>query len=201
LSYGKISGSDKNFDNYHWRNLSFYSNIYELSFLTEFNFQTYGVNVLDHRFTPYLFTGISIFAFNPKAKFNGEEQELRDLGTEGQLLNDGPSKYRLIQPAIPIGMGIKYNLNMNWEIGFRVGFRKTFTDYLDDVSTEYPDYNILSDQAGNASAWLSHREIEKGFQPVTAGTMRGDPKLKDWYFFAGITIAYRFIPSFNCDTF
>jgi hypothetical protein len=198
FSYGKISGTDENFDNYAWRNLSFYSSVFELSFLTEFNFQPYGVNVLDKRFTPYLFTGFSLFAFNPKADYNGEEQVLRDLGTEGQLLDGGPKKYKLIQPAIPMGMGIKYNLTHHLEIGFRVGFRKTFTDYLDDVSTEYPDFTVLSDQAGNASAWLSHREIENGFSPVNEGTMRGDPNLKDWYLFGGITIAYRFIPSIQC---
>ena len=41
-------------------------------------------------------------------------------------------------------------------------------------------------------------EIEKGLQPVAAGTMRGDPALKDWYFFGGITLAYRFIPNPRC---
>lgn len=198
FSYGKISGTDANFKNYEWRNLSFHSNVFELSFLTEFNFQTYGVSVLDKRFTPYLFTGFSLFSFNPKADYNGEEQVLRDLGTEGQLLDGGPKKYKLIQPAIPLGMGIKYSLSDHWEVGFRVGFRKTFTDYLDDVSSEYPDFATLSAQNGDASAWLSHREIEKGNTPVAAGTMRGDPNLKDWYLFGGLTIAYRFIPPIQC---
>lgn len=198
ITYGHISGSDKHFDNYHWRNLSFYTDIYEVSWQNEVNFREYGVNVLDNRSTPFLIFGLSAFMFNPKAEYNGEEIKLQKLGTEGQNLDGGPKKYKLIQPALLLGMGYKYNLSYNMEIGFKVGFRKTWTDYLDDVSKEYPNYTAILAENGQASAWLSHRETEMGHAPVREGTMRGDPKLKDWFAFAGITISYRFTPSTKC---
>lgn len=199
-SYGKISGTDQNFENYHWRNLDFYTDVVELSWQHEVNFRPYGVNVNDHRSTPYLFTGISMFTFNPKSKYNGEEQVLRKLGTEGQNLGDGPKKYRLFQPAVILGMGYKYNVTSKIELGFKVGFRKTWTDYLDDVSGEYPDYDTLVAQNGEATANMSHREIEEGFAPVREGTMRGDPSLKDWYVFGGVTIALRLFGNGPCPT-
>lgn len=200
FSYGQISGTDENFENYHWRNLDFYSDIFELSWQHEINFRPYGVNINDYRGTPYLFTGISMFAFNPKSEYNGEELVLRKLGTEGQNLADGPKKYKLIQPALILGMGYKYNLTSKIEIGLKVGFRKTWTDYLDDVSAEYPDYTLLSAQNGDATANMSHREIELGFEPVRSGTMRGDPSLKDWYVFGGVTVALRLFGRGPCPT-
>ena len=201
VSYGRISGTDQNFENYHWRNLSFYSDIFEVSWQHEFNFRTYGVNVHDHRGTPFLFTGISAFMFNPKVKVDDSEIELRKLGTEGQNIEGGPRKYRLIQPAFLIGMGYKYNLSKKIEIGLKVGFRKTWTDYLDDVSKQYPDYATLASQNGLATADFSHREVELGFSPVRDGTMRGDPSLKDWFVFGGITMAYRIMGNGPCGTF
>ena len=198
ITYGRISGTDENFENYHWRNLEFYSDIFELSWQHEVNFRPYGVNVKDNYSTPYLFTGLSVFTFNPKVKQGKSEIELRKLGTEGQNLPGGPRKYRLVQPALIMGMGYKVNVSEKVELGLKVGFRKTWTDYLDDVSGQYPDYNTLEAQNGLATADYSHREVENGFAPVRDGTMRGDPSLKDWFVFGGLTMSYRIMGRGKC---
>lgn len=191
-AYGKISGSDANFPEFALRNLSFYSHIAEGAVLGEFNFQPFGLNPNLSYITPYVFTGLAFFHFNPKTEFNGEEIQLRRLGTEGQGLN-GKKRYSLLQPAIPLGFGIKVKSGRHMLVGVEVGFRKTWTDYLDDVKGEYPDYDVMLEEKGLLAASLSHRykEIESNYT-TQASKMRGDPHLNDWYFFMNLRIGYKF---------
>lgn len=192
-SYASIAGSDKNFAEYSYRNLSFKTNLFEISNKLEFNYFKYGMNVRDKRYTPYVFTGINFFFFNPKAKLENNDVSLRDLNTEGQGF-DNKKNYGTFLPSIPIGVGYKQNIKDNWVIGFEVGFRKTFTDYLDDVRGEYPDYERMNNEKGLANATMSHAHTINNHPPATPGAMRGDPALKDWYIFACFTISYRFTP-------
>ncbi len=196
LNVGKISGSDihsnqafeKN------RNLSFYSTIIEVSPQIEFNFFPYETGNFEYPFTPYIFTGISVFHFNPKADLNGEIYELQPLGTEGQGSN-GNKKYKRIQLAIPIGGGIKFAAGGNVGIGIEVGARRTYTDYLDDVSTVYPNQQVLLANEGLAAVALSDRSLDKSdalpSTPDIYRKQRGDSHTKDWYLFAGVTIYFR----------
>jgi hypothetical protein len=46
--------------------------------------------------------------------------------------------------AIPFGIGAKMNVSKKVGIGLEWGPRKTFTDYLDDVSGTYPDVSLKS---------------------------------------------------------
>ena len=130
------------------RGLHFRSPIYELSGQIEFNFLPYQSGNPLYTWTPFVYTGISIFSFNPQAEnINGEWVDLQELGTEGQGTTtefDGNTraKYSLIQFAIPIGGGLKIAVNENFNIVLEYGARKTFTDYLDDVSTTYAGPNI-----------------------------------------------------------
>ena len=66
--------------------------------------------------------------------------DLQPLGTEGQGTTAYPDrkKYSRTQIAIPMGGGVKISLNDNLNIAFSFSARKTYTDYLDDVSTTYP---------------------------------------------------------------
>lgn len=195
LNLGKVSGDDA-FANTAFevdRNLSFYSTIFEVSPQIEFNFLPFETGRNDYPFSPYLFTGIAIFHFNPKTKFNGAEVELQPLGTEGQGLN-GRKKYKRLQFAIPIGGGIKVSVG-KIGIGIEVGARRTYTDYLDDVSTLYPDLNALAAANGGVAAALSDRSYSRG--DTTAAVLnpymkqRGNVSDKDWYLFGGITIFWR----------
>lgn len=195
LNYGRISGDDaKATTGFELdRNLSFYSNILEFSPQIEFNFFPYETGNSDFPFTPYLFTGISVFHFNPKAELNGEVYELQPLGTEGQGYN-GKKEYKRIQLAIPIGGGIKITGSGRVGVGIEVGARRTYTDYLDDVSTTYPDMARLLATRGPAAVALSDRSFSRSdttvFTPVFR-KQRGNSRDKDWYIFAGITIYIR----------
>jgi hypothetical protein len=195
LNYGRISGDDAVAKN-AWdrnRNLSFYSNILELSPQIELNFLPYETGNSDYPFTPYVFTGLSIFRFNPKAELNGTTYDLQSLGTEGQGLN-GTKKYKKTSFAIPIGGGLKISIG-SVGIGLEIGARRTYTDYLDDVSTVYPDLIALASARGPAAALLSDRSIfpldTALFIPSAQFKQRGNSSDKDWYVFGGITIYWR----------
>lgn len=194
ITHATISGNDANFPEYRIRNLNFHSEIWEVNNSLEFNFLPFGSRILSKDFSSYAVLGIAVFRHNPKTVFRDETYALRDLRTEGQT---NKSKYGLIQIAIPFGGGIKYNINKNVVVGFEVAWRKTFTDYLDDVSTEYPDLQQQRDQYGSLSANLSDRswEVDGIGEPLsTAGDERGDPAIKDFYIVTGFTLAYRLTP-------
>lgn len=181
------------------RNLSFKTQIFDVTSIIEFNFLKYDKEAASsstrrkHWFTPYLGTGLSIFFFNPQALYRGEWYSLQPLGTEGQ--NDpsysGVKKYKLYSFAIPIVGGFKFSFARNWNIGIEVGVRKTFTDYLDDVSGKYPSYASLPGGSGGLAAALSDRSAENGGEPIgQPGYQRGQSPKKDDYMFGGITISY-----------
>jgi hypothetical protein len=189
-----ISGDDENFEEYRLRNLSFYSDIYEVSNVVEFNYLPYSKEVFHQNRTFYTFLGIAAFYFNPKTQINGTEYELHAINTENLESDD---KYKRFQIAIPFGVGYKYAFNKNFLIGCELGWRKTFTDYLDDVSGYYPDLEELQEVAGANSRLLSDRSWEVSetkMQVYEYGDQRGDPSLLDWYMQASITISYRFTP-------
>lgn len=193
LTYLDIAGTDASSEVYKIRNLTFQTSIYEVSNMLEFNFQPFGTNYNDEAFTPYFFTGIAGFIFDPR-RLENEDIKLRQLKTEGQRRS-----YSRLQPAIPIGIGIKTISTPKknrgaWIFGIEACWRKTFTDYLDDVKGEYPDYTTMVNDKGLAAAQYSHAQTLQGGTPMPAGTMRGDTHLKDWYYFVGISISYRITP-------
>ena len=186
VSYLKISGADINFDEYKLRNLSFSNRIYEFSNVMEFNFQPFSNKFIHHGNTFYVMAGVAGFIHKPMAELDGEMYELQTAQTEN-------AKYKLMQISIPFGVGFKQSISKNLLIGFEAGWRKTFTDHLDDVSTVYPNLD-----AGNGSfhrlADRSWEVTEDGLPRASEGDMRGDPNLDDWYFQTAFTISYRFTP-------
>ena len=189
---GQISGDDRleNRDSLNKaRGLHFKSNIYELSGNVEFNFLPYELGNPRYKWTPYLFSGLSMFYFNPQAEnANGEWVDLQPLSTEGQGTTSFPDrkKYRLAQFAIPLGGGFKFSLNKVSNIIIEYSFRKTFTDYLDDVSTTYPGENVLRPEFGNESVYMSDPTGN-----FNAGDQRGNSEKNDWYSYLGITISFK----------
>ena len=190
----------------HFSNNMFEENgtsIYEISGQIEFNFLPYEMGNPLHTWTPYIYTGLSIFNFNPKAENkNGEWISLQPLGTEGQGTSQftDRKKYSLIQFAIPVGGGLKFSVSENFNIIFEYGIRKTFTDYLDDVSETYAGYNINSTNPYPIGMSLEAIEMSDPNGTHSLGEERGDPNKKDWYSFAGITLSFK-IPKNNigCD--
>lgn len=181
---GEIAGDDAVSGVNTMRNLRFTSSLSELSVLLEFNFLDYFTGSFNNYFSPYLFVGPGFFIFNPKTDYNGETITLRDITTEGQT-----DKYSLYGISAAFGLGLKYSLNSRIGVGLEWGMRKTFTDYLDDVSTDYYiDFNQLSPGEIQAPQVLSDPSPVKHLP----GMQRGDPQNNDWYSFAGITLTYRF---------
>ncbi|MBP9097315.1 MAG: hypothetical protein KBF74_00755 [Ferruginibacter sp.] len=194
FTYGRISASDEFSSKNKNRNLSFYSYVYEYSLGAEYVL----LDLYRYRVSPYLMTGIALYDFNPFTKDkDGNKIMLSELSTEGQGFFDGRKDYKLRQYSIPIGGGIQWAINDNKRIGIVLGFRKTFTDYLDDVSTTYVDELVLAANRGQKAANIAYRgdEVPGGSSTYPAGgTQRGNPKTKDWYYFTGITFRIRLTP-------
>ncbi len=206
LSYthATISGNDANANDFfrRRRNLHFKSQINEVAFNLELRPAGNITLGAGSSLTPYVYTGIAGYQFNPQAEYQGQWLDLQPLTTEGQGTSVFPDKspYQLTQIAIPMGAGIKVNFLYLFSIGVDVGFRKTFTDYLDDVSTVYVDQNILRRERGEPSAQLANRSAEYLNEPInwSTGTQRGDPQDKDWYIVGGITFGVKiFNPNGN----
>lgn len=187
--YGRVSAddADSKIDVYRMRNLSFQSDIFEITSGIEFNYFNYKLGDGKYFFSPYLFLELGLFRMNPKTEYNDELIELQPLGTEGQgsSLSD-KDPYSLTQLAIPFGLGFKLNLGPRAAISFEYGLRKTFTDYLDDVGGNYVDPIALAQENGNLAARLADRSLD-GFQAVGA---RGNSSTKDWYSMFVINVVF-----------
>lgn len=189
IAFEKVSANDK--DNkspfLQARNLNFKTNI--LEFDLSFEFLLLDPEVYDAY--PYLFAGMGIFHFNPYTyDDNGAKTYLHPLSTEGEGLPDfGRKNYSLIQPCVPVGAGFKYKINKQIEASFEFGYRWLFTDYLDDVSKTYVNLEILSARKGPESAALSYRKVGVPFSEE--GYPRGNPKVKDYYWFSGFKLAFK----------
>ncbi len=175
------------------RNLHFKSTISELSAQLEFNFLNYKIGDDRQLFSPYIFGGLAVFRFNPQAQINNNWIDLQPLGTEGQGLPGGATKrkYKRVEMAIPFGFGIKANLSKNIGVSIEWGMRKTYTDYLDDVSRRYYDPAILAAKRGTTTAQLSDPSIGTDPNFSNVGRQRGNPTTKDWYSFAGIALTVK----------
>ncbi|MBI5914374.1 MAG: outer membrane beta-barrel protein [Bacteroidetes bacterium] len=201
FNYARVAGRDANVRNddfVHDRNLSFRSSLLEFSLTGEFNILGYQPYALARPFSPYIFGGIAFTKFNPKTRYLGSWVALQPLGTEGQGMEQFPDRdpYKLGTLAIPFGVGVKYALTDRINLGLELGARRTFTDYLDDVSTTYVSYPELLLGNGELAAALGNRTGElSGGEPVIVetGVQRGDDAKKDWYFILGLTVSYNFL--------
>lgn len=191
LNYSEVKAYDSYSTNEFnkLRNLNFYSPIIELGGVLEFNFYEFAlVRPIRRYITPFVFGGLNYFYFNPKGDLGGGNYvNLQPLKTEGV-------KYSRHQIAIPVGVGIKFKAG---RFGFTAewGIRKTFTDYIDDVSTKYPDPSVLSPD-GIILSNKTGIPLEK-----IVGKQRGDSTDKDYYIFTGITISYRLNKIDGCPDF
>jgi hypothetical protein len=155
----------------------------------------------NHNEQIYLFTGLGINYFNPKALYNGQWTALRPLHTEGQGLAehyvfplDGenkmqapPKQYLPVTATIPFGIGLRMGMGRMWRIGIEATYVKTFSDYIDDVSGYYYDPDALAANYGQASADLANRSTGNTtwFYP---GQVRGHDE-KDAYFYLNLVFA------------
>jgi len=191
LSLGTIQGDDKRgTPAMQRRNLNFKSTIDDW----EGSMQYSILNLNEHWWTPYIFAGIGVFHFNPYTTDTaGHKYYLQPLSTEGEGIIPGIKPYKLLQLSIPFGVGATYSLNEDTRLGVELGYRKTFTDYLDDVSGAYADQATLLTAKGPKAVELAYRgnEVQAGSYPP-AGTLRGNANNKDSYYFVVITYTVRY---------
>ncbi len=190
FNLGKVGAADKfNKPDLVARNLSFQSKIFEWNFIGEYNI----LDLNEHRFTPYVFAGLAVYHFNPYAYDTlGNKTYLRPLSTEGEGFTR--KEYSLTQIAVPFGVGIKLRVTSNVVLAYEIGFRKLFTDYLDDVSTRYVDQATLLAERGPLAVEMAYRgnEIKNGAPYPAANSLRGNSKYNDWYYFSGIKVSISF---------
>lgn len=180
---GELEGDDNVNEAVMNRELYFTSQITDFSAVIELNFLNYVTGSTRNYFAPYIFGGIGVFMFDPEA--NGIA--LKGLGTEGQNVGfDGRTPYETTAIAIPFGIGLKYSLTKKLGFAFEWGLRKTFTDYIDDVSKTYYLYGESIDP-NNPEQYLSDPTMSH--EPFEA---RGNASTNDWYTFFGISITYKF---------
>jgi len=213
-TYGSIEGSDQNItakggdeQTRLARHLDFQSKILEGTLMAEFYptvFLEEDPDDVVARLRPYGLIGLGLFHFNPQGSYRnpatGETYwvDLQPLHTEGEGFPEYPDRkpYKLTQLNIPIGVGVKYFLSDNLNLSFEIVHRKTFTDYIDDVSTRYIDpslfYKYLSPQLAPIAAAMSNKAAQGYNTPnYGPGARRGDTKQNDAYFTAQFKLGIR----------
>jgi hypothetical protein len=189
---GNLIANDRQSDhsNIKERNFNFKSDLYEFSFLTEWNILPIYPWNNQQVFSPYIGLGVAVFMFNPMTKYQGEWLALQPLGTEGQGLNGYEQPYALRQLALPLTAGIKYVIGQRFCIGLEFGYRFTFTDYIDDVSGVYLSPTILQTN-GTLAVALANRTEEYTGLPADdkIGSRRGNSNTNDAYIIWGLSLS------------
>ncbi|MDG1475675.1 MAG: DUF6089 family protein [Vicingaceae bacterium] len=187
LNYIRLSGDDDKSDNpgRKTRNLNFKNDMFEV--LVNAEYYIFKVNDVGGTgryradFNLYLYGGLGAFYSNPKGQtVAGDWVSLRGLNSEGK-------SYSAINMAIPLGIGFYYTLDRKYRIGMEIGWRTTFTDYIDDASTVYAnDYDGITNKTDQALVDAINAEYYPGEQGnrlsnFIAGSKRGNPDNNDSY--------------------
>jgi hypothetical protein len=175
------------------RNLDFRSRVWEAAIGAQiyplaiadniFNFYEY-----EPRLKPYLYAAVGVFNFKPQGSLTNASgtktwYNLQPLRTEGQGMVEYPNSkpYKTTQIFIPLGAGLKYDVSEKLNLSFEMLYRRTFTDYLDDVSKTYIDpadfSKYLSATDANLARQLADKTIPIIFPAQTSaaiGSQRGD---------------------------
>jgi hypothetical protein len=242
--YGTLRGADaesadKNDENgasRYKRNLSFRNRVKELSVVASMDlFENMSTYLSRVKWTPYAFAGVAFFHHNPQARApefdvdgnplpeGGEWVKLQKLGTEGQHanlretdVNSGIKPYKLIQPAIPFGVGARFRVNQVVDFSVELGFRYLFTDYIDDVSKNYVDLGVFGDnELAKGSNELEEYQAFLKLEPSTVEghnrsylllpgygkehpeNLRGNKSDKDTYMVTTFKLTYIFGKTFH----
>lgn len=192
-TFYKLEGSDVHAQDSsanRQRNLSFKSNNIEYVLQGVYYFHKYGGMYHKRRtYEPFIAAGVGYTTYNPQADLRGITYNLRDLRTEGEL-------YGNKSLIIPVNLGVKAKLNEFMNLTLDLGYRFTFTDYLDDVSKTYG--GPFAD--GTIEASLSNRKDEipvvnqEAYERFIPGAKRGDASKMDTYFFINFNIEI-YLPS------
>ncbi|WP_317897401.1 DUF6089 family protein [Aurantibacillus circumpalustris] len=198
VDYLRLEGDDKLSSNpgRRFRNFNFRNDIYDVGFTGEYFFYENNDigNTYRYRngFRAYIFAGVGGFFSNPKTYYKGEWVALQPLATEG-------FQYRSFVMNIPMGVGFYFTLNKKNRIGFEINYRKTFTDYIDDISGNYPDKAPTDYDPGIILRTPELKETDPALYDSNpsavsshnfGGYKRGDSQHKDSYLTMGLSYSY-----------
>ena len=127
----------------------------------------------------YFFGGLGLTHLSPKALYKNEWVSLTPLQTEKVAY----SRTSLIFLA---GIGASLRVASRWSVGVELSNNFATSDYLDDVSTFYPNPAGMTERA----LALSDRRPELGLGANQPGFIRGNPKVKDSYIFLSLKTEY-----------
>lgn len=179
---------------------------------------TRGSGWVGYNISAYAFLGFGAFYFNPQGHFDKDHYaslnhasisydqlpdngwyDLRPLRTEGQGILPTRQTYSQYQVSVPLGIGALFQISRELAVGLEFGFRKTWTDYIDDVSTTYVDPTIFRDQwqddpqkVALAEYFSNPTNNTLGDNITAPGQQRGGPAYNDFYMFSFITVFYKF---------
>jgi len=203
LSYAQLYGSDEFTDNLirHNRNLHFKSNVwggdldlkfflvkespYRVNYFSGFPFTWSYLRQLSYFFNLYTITGAGLISFKPKTFYNNNWVELQKLSTEKNINNN------TIANSYNLGLGLGSRIR-HFKFTVEITNKYTSTDYLDDVSGNYYNNDLLRQEYGDLTADLSDRRIDK----TIGGTERGNSAYNDSYFFINFVFQYK-IPRYK----
>lgn len=170
------------------RNLNFQSLIYEFYSAIEFNFLKVFSRKKEFAVHPYFVLGAGVFHFNPYTYYQGNKVYLQPVGTEGQGLPGYAKNYSLTAFCVPVGAGFRFHISPHLSMCFELINRYTNTDFIDDVSGQYPDAKVIIANKAPGPAHLTiqlsdrRSEIDPNKAPLSLpGAYRGNPKQKDTY--------------------
>lgn len=161
---------------------------------------------LEHKLRPYVIGGAGFFHFNPMGEYNepggGKRMvELKSLRLEGQGFAEYPDRkeYSLTQKELLIGGGFKFYLKENMYVGFEILHRKTFTDYIDDVSTKYVNPALFNNYLSAADATIARQlyyrenllQSNNSRPRPQTNEQRGDPTDNDAFFSSILRMGWR----------
>ncbi len=146
----KINDAEASSSARQQRDFALENKVTELSAGLEFNFFEFNLHELGFKITPYVYTGISYFWYDNKYFAGGIARK------EGKRDRDF---------AIPMTLGVKFNMGNNWVLGIESGLRYTLVDDLDGSNPSSDSYELYS--FGNLNS-------------------------NDWYVFTGLTLTYTF---------
>lgn len=183
-----LSSDDENNNGNRQRRLVFKTNLIETTLMGEWNIMRIG-NSRSGSIYPFVTAGFGGFYFNPTIVFENERFTLQQLGTEGQGLPGYPEKYKRFQAVVPFGVGLKIQIENVGQLAIEASFRRTFTDYLDDVSGVEVNYLDLLEADRLIAAQISRPRIDPNDpDPEEIVYIRGNFP-KDWYHFLNISLA------------
>lgn len=192
LTYSNLhlEGSDEVSGYRPERGLSFNTVVHDVALVAEFNFFDYFTGSKRSGVSPYIFGGISVLSFNPKA---ADGTELCNLLTDVDSYDNadnGTAKYSKIAASLPFGIGVKYSLGKRIGMALEWRMHYAFTDWLDDCHAFYPKYNAddpfaqYSDPAGIAANENGDNNSEF--------IQRGNYENNDWYGYLNLSVTLKF---------